>query len=273
MSSALLYLAIVVIWAGVLVPRWLRTRHADPPSEQQTPAEAAHAEAARLEREEAGPYETASAEPREDLALPAGAASGHAGDTPAAPDRLSGQAAGEDAVVGPAGAEPRGAAPPGPEPPGAEPPDREDGPVPAPRGASPAARRTRILRARRRMLATLAVLTAGAAGLAVAHLAASWVIVPPAFMLAGFLVLLREAAHSDAERTRRRTQLAPAQAQSGAGPQTGASRGAVPAPQAGQAPVAPPEPGLTAQVIDISRRIGGQFYDQYSDAAERAVGD
>ena len=33
------------------------------------------------------------------------------------------------------------------------------------------------------------------------------------------------------------------------------------------------EPPSGAEVIDISGRITDQVYDQYSDAAERAVGD
>ena len=139
------------------------------------------------------------------------------------------------------------------------------------------------------MLATLTVLTMGAAGLAVMHLAASWVIVPPGIMVAGFLVLLREAAHTDAERLR--AQLTGSPVHVGTSQQTGASRGAVPsseaasasrtdaaaenvpATQVGQAVPSSLEPGLTAQVIDLSSRIGDQVYDQYSDAAERAVGD
>ena len=29
----------------------------------------------------------------------------------------------------------------------------------------------------------------------------------------------------------------------------------------------------SAEIIDISRRVGDQLYDQYTDAAHRAVGD
>ena len=29
----------------------------------------------------------------------------------------------------------------------------------------------------------------------------------------------------------------------------------------------------SAEIIDISERVGDQFYDQYTDAANRAVGD
>ena len=39
-----------------------------------------------------------------------------------------------------------------------------------------------------------------------------------------------------------------------------------------------PVPGVAAassdaEIIDISGRVGDQFYDQYADAADRAVGD
>src|SRR5262249_39064481 len=66
------------------------------------------------------------------------------------------------------------------------------GSVSAGRGSMPterdyAQRQSRILQARRRMLGTLLVLVAGAAGLAGTHLAASWVIIPPTAMLAGFV--------------------------------------------------------------------------------------
>jgi hypothetical protein len=43
-------------------------------------------------------------------------------------------------------------------------------------------------------------------------------------------------------------------------------------PEPGSAPDAP-EPLGGAEIIDISGRIGDQVYDQYSDAANRAVGD
>jgi hypothetical protein len=44
---------------------------------------------------------------------------------------------------------------------------------------------------------------------------------------------------------------------------------AVPAP----APVPVAEPAPDAQIIDITGRVGEEFYDQYADAKLRAVGD
>jgi len=129
------------------------------------------------------------------------------------------------------------------------------------------------------MLGTLLVLVAGAAGLAVTHLAASWVIAPPAAMLGGFLVLLREAAHTDAEHASRATRAGRTithetgyATPAGGGLHTRATAGDV-APAKDALPVTASWPESTAQVIELSGRVHDQLYDQYSDAAERAVGD
>ena len=152
MSSAILYLAIVAIWAIVLVPRWLR-----PPQASGT-----------LESNLAEPV---IASPFEDVA-----------------------GAEEDAGSG------------------------ESLPAPGAQAASggrarptAAERRERILQARRRMLVTLTVITAGSVVIALAHLAAAWVVIPPAVMLGGFVLLLHEAARIDTERAwaAARRELAP----------------------------------------------------------------
>src|SRR5215467_4458281 len=208
LSSAILYLAIVAIWAIVLVPRWLR-----PPQASGT-----------LESNLAEPVD---AGPIEDLAEAEEDADGEKG----LPDPGAQAAAGARA-----------------RPPAAE-------------------RQARILQARRRMLVTLTVLTAGAVGIAVTRLAASWVVIPPAVMLAGFVLLLREAARTDAGRVR------VAARRHGRG--AGAGAAAVGGP--GHQQAGPPDgaqPGVPgAQVIDISPRVGDQLYDQYADAEVRAVGD
>jgi hypothetical protein len=125
------------------------------------------------------------------------------------------------------------------------------------------ARRASVLRARRRMLTTLVVLTLGAVGLAVTHFAAKWVVIPPTVMLAGFLVLLREARKSDAEQARKLAAHRSRQA-------------SVPA-EASETVDASPEVAVAAEpdaeIIDISARVNDQLYDQYEDAAVRAVGD
>jgi hypothetical protein len=226
LSSAILYLAIVAIWAVVLVPRWLHPRSAQP-------------------------------EPVEPVPMP----------EPAEPKAAEREAA------------EREAAEPEPQPAGADRQDRADPapgePVPA--FPSPTERRADILRARRRMLTALVVLTAGAVGLAVTGIAAPWVIVPPAVLLGGYLLLLREAAHIDAERARRAAQSRYAEVPPVAGQEPESFReGTEPRPEQAPATASVPdaiESQPDAEVIDISARLSDQVYDQYSDAAERAVGD
>ena len=228
MSSAILYLAIVAIWAVVLVPRWLHPRSAQPEPAEPVPEDA---------------------EPVQEAVEPA----------PRAGEPVSWAADGDRADPA------RGGDP--------ELTERLDEPAPA--FPSSAERRASILQARRRMLTALVVLTAGAVGLAVTGIAATWVIFPPAVLLGGYLVLLREAAHVDAERARRATPSRYAdvppvadQEPESSGEDTGTGQ----VPAAGPAPDAI-EAQPDAEVIDISARLSDQVYDQYSDAAERAVGD
>ena len=79
--------------------------------------------------------------------------------------------------------------------------------VPAPALSAEEARR-RILTGRRRLLGMLILLEIAAIALAVVGLAALWVIVPPTIMLTGYLLLLREAGHADAERAQREAEAA-----------------------------------------------------------------
>ena len=68
--------------------------------------------------------------------------------------------------------------------------------------------RRRMLTARRRLLMMLACLEIAALALALTGLAAVWVVIPPTGMLAGYLLLLREAAKADAERARHEAEAA-----------------------------------------------------------------
>jgi hypothetical protein len=68
--------------------------------------------------------------------------------------------------------------------------------------------RRRILTGRRRLLGMLILLEIAAIALALVGLAALWVIIPPTIMLAGYLLLLREAGHADAERAQRDAEAA-----------------------------------------------------------------
>ena len=151
-------------------------------------------------------------------------------------------------------------------PDGVEPQEQEDTP-------SPAGRQAEVVKARRRILTALIALTVIAGALAITRAEASWILVPPVTLLAGYLLLLRKFTQFDAERahatrTRHAGQVRTAQA-----PTTSQE----PVPAAAE-PGREPVPGAAAatsgaEIIDISGRVGDQFYDQYLDAANRAVGD
>jgi hypothetical protein len=68
--------------------------------------------------------------------------------------------------------------------------------------------RRRIVAGRRRLLGMLIALEIAAIALAFLGLAAMWVVVPPSIMLIGYVLLLREAAHADAERAKREAEAA-----------------------------------------------------------------
>ena len=334
MSSAILYVAIVAIWIGVLVPRWLK--HENSPSGLRRLSRHFGAHAADEEPLRAGfdpdgrPRYTSfvpSETPAEVPAEGAPQASAHApvshsesqsnhgekvspaaggnnksmtelyeaqAPRPAAPSYEEipsyGWSADEvarqehrstpTASAGPASASPASTGAqsvPGP----ADPPDdaaEAEVRVPAPRGPhhdelTDAERRAQIVRGRRRMLWLLLVLTAVGVGLAYLQLAAWWVMIPPTVLLAGYLLLLREAAHADAE-ARARRDLAHAEAPaSAAGAAVPAARPAQPAQSGTEAEIPVEETGPRADIIDLSEHVNDQLYDQYADAKLRAVGD
>ena len=243
MSSAILYLAIVAIWAVVLVPRWLRPRVAPP---QPVPAESPDAE----RREPAGPGQDAGVARAVSTDGPDTAGEPADGEATAGAD-VSEEARDDDVAAG--------------------------APQTEVAAWSPATRRAEVLKARRRLLSTLITLTVIAVGLAVTRIDAYWIVIPPTVLLTGYLVLLRQFTHIDAERARRADRIRGAEAAAQASQEPMAPREPVPAamPATGESdtgsgtPVAPDG----AEIIDISGRIGDQVYDQYSDAANRAVGD
>jgi hypothetical protein len=184
LSSAILYVAIVAIWAGVLIPRWLRrdTSAATATSEQES-------EAGEPAEEIGGEEDTAEAEARE---------------RPGPPSRNRQRRPAE-----PRGAERRPAEPGGAERRPAVSPTRD-------RDRD----RARMLSARRRLLGLLVLLAIASGALAERRLAAWWVVLPPIVMLLGYLGLLKEAAKADAERLRAgrsRTARVPAAGGSDAG--------------------------------------------------------
>jgi hypothetical protein len=263
-SSAILYVAIVAIWACVLIPRWLR-------------------------RDSARGASGAS-----DEALPSlgdGVAGDAVSDEPGSGDgvpSVPGAAVRADAAVGgwakarPEAAEHR-------EDVAAEPPRDAPPPPPPPPRLTPEEARRRVLAARRRLLGMLLALEIAALALAMLGLAALWVVIPPSVMLGGYLLLLREAAHADAEQAAREEEAARARAQRTRARARAAQRStaALAAPVAVAAPAyedAGPgrdfAPGLAgkyttsnAEVAENPEPAGDGYYEQYTENRLRAVGD
>jgi hypothetical protein len=239
MSSAILYLAIVAIWACVLIPRWLRRDTArggsapvaaEPPVLSEPDAEAGDGTLRDLE----------------------GAAGADAAPRP---------------ILAPARA--------------AEPQSAEE-------------LRRRMLAARRRLLLMLIGLEVAAIALAVLGLAAVWVVVPPSIMLAGYLLLLREAAQADAERAlyeadaiaraRARTaqsrRVTPAEGTSTEGIAEAAAALAakfaaapVPADYEDSGPGRDFAPGLAGKYTTSNTDADEDHHDAYETPRLRAVGD
>jgi len=267
-STAILYLAIVAIWAGVLVPRLLRRSHQRSLS---AVADETVADSADMAGEDAG----AGADPEVVAVGGAGLGGGSATDGPAVPPgrddegveydfpdyvdteeisiprsflgrplwteqagwRAAGSRSGDGGAGGAGEAEP----------------------------ARPPVTRAAALRARRRSLTLLVTLLLVMAVLAWQGVVPGWVIVPPLGVLGLFLLVLREAARCDAELAEKRAAAHAAELARQARADRQRAR-----EQARQAAAAAQH---EAEVIDISRRAGDQLYDQYADAAVRAVGD
>ena len=204
MSSAILYLAIVAIWAGFLVPAWLRRPHAA--QEQASAGLCAPQDPIETENVEVIHHEA-----RADVAAA----------SVSEPDGL-------------------------------------------PPSTEPSQSRKQMLRARRRMLTILVAITLVTCGFAYMGLVKWWICAPPAGMLVLYVLLLREVAKADAELARKRAEWEQAQASAYERYLDGeAERGVHEASVDNSG----------AQIIDISGRVSDELYDQYADAAVRAVGD
>ncbi len=237
-DGVFLYVGIVAIWVGFLAPAWIRRPHAS--------------EADLAEEDEASAY--AAEEP--------------AGVDPAEPS------AGADAADWSEVDDHRYA--PRPQyreyvrpPSAARPPAQAFGPSQS---------RQQMLRARRRMLTILVALCLLTGGFVVVGLVQWWICVPPIAMLVLYALLLREIALADAElAAKRATWEARARADEARAEEARAAhawaahteRVAAQRRREEWAAVAEPD----AEIIDISSRVGDQLYDQYADAAVRAVGD
>ena len=289
MSSALLYLAIVAIWAVVLVPRWIRRSHDTSGTAENTASQAdtltpagdtqVPGYAAAVEYSETVEYSEARADGtvreygaavqygtaveysavHDDRTVPADGAVPD--DGAVLDDGTAGQNDDEDAADPDGGGEHRlslRGRPLWSEGPGWHPFRRPERP-------RPVVTRAAALRARRRTLATLVALTVMALALAADSLVPWWVVFPPVAMLGAFLLLLREAAHADADAARW-------QAEADAVYAAREARLAARQRMRDKA-MADLGPEPIAEIIDISDRVGDQLYDQYADAAVRAVGD
>jgi hypothetical protein len=239
-SSAILYLAIVAIWAFMLVPRWVRRSHTASLAGGSSPAEVTPEEPERPgadrfdgNAEFAGDAGPASDEAEADTApLPVVTVPPRHTSSPSAAEAHGGAQAAPAARIGPAG---------------------------PPESPRPALGRTKVLQARRRLLTILALLAIAAVSCTVLRLTSPWVCIPPAVMLGMYVLLLRETALADAEQAHHQAQ------------QAAAARARAEARSREAWAARTPQP--TAQVIDISGRLADQLYDQYDDATIRAVGD
>lgn len=276
MSSAVLYVAIVVIWACVLIPRWLRreSSHASPVADKTAG--------------EVAPGDAASGDGPSGFAAPGSVASGGVASSGAASDAVAfGEDVGESAVDRQEDA-------------AGGPPKQDEAPPPPP--LTPEESRRRMLAARRRLFGMLMALEVAAIALAVFGMAALWVVIPPSVMLGWYMLLLREAARADAERASHELEAAHARARArerararagpaarepvaaAAGPASvaGAGSAGTAGSAAGYEDAGPGRdfaPGLAgkyitsnAEVIDISARTE-DYYQHATENKLRAVGD
>ncbi|MGO8960878.1 MAG: hypothetical protein ACLQFR_26425 [Streptosporangiaceae bacterium] len=237
LSSAFLYVGIVAIWAFVLVPRWLRRPQALPePADEYEGSYQQDAGHGEREEGEQPDYEQRG-HARDDYGRREDArledAPGSA--NPGSVNAAAAIAADAATASGRAGGQPV-----------------------ADRRSVPPLPRSRVLQARRRLLTLLVLLCAAAGACTAVKLTTWWACIPPAGMLGLYLLLLRETALADAEQARRRAVL---ELRVQAARQRAHSAWAA----AGEE--------HSAQIIDISGRVGDQLYDQYADATIRAVGD
>jgi hypothetical protein len=293
-SSAILYLAIVAIWAGVLVPRWLRRPH-EQSSDQEAvfepydsdqagavdagePADGdPYAEApgfATLREQGAATYGDPVA--WEDAAVPDGAEgpleatysvtatysaevrysaeSTYSGETSA--DEVA-QDAYYDAPAHSGDVPHRGhVSHSGPADGRRYPQVPQSSPGPSPH----------VVQARRRTLTMVLLITVAVMGSAFIGLTPWWTAVPPLLMLGTYLLLLREAAYADAEHAHSWAEAQAIRA---------ARRAELARERARQAHIAS-QPQPTAEIITLSTLASpadDQPYDQYADAEIRAVGD
>lgn len=238
-SSGLLYLAIVGVWALVLVPMWLRRPDAGDRSDTRLlPRRGSFdGRAGHPAGRPATGYRRPPASPPAPSRMPEGPAAGRAAGSPTKP--------GVEPATEPARRQPSGRRPSGRQPAG--PPSRR-AEVQLPGGRQ----RARAIARRRRRLVGVCLFFIVAVILAATGVTPWWVIAPPAVLLAGYLAMLRAARQIDAERRRMYAEQ----------PENPLS-----------APAEPAEPAAEVIPLSVAARERDELYDQYTDAGRRAVGD
>ena len=260
MSSAILYVAIVAIWACVLIPRWLRrdsARGAGSTAETSVPGDVVPGD---VVPGDVVPGDVVPAEDTADndwprTAEPASAVRVRYTETFRADVTVEAEAA----------------------------PAPEEIPVPhagrrVPPPLPPEESRRRMLAARRRLLGMLIILEIAAGALSALKLAALWVLIPPSIMLIGYVLLLREASHADAERAQREEEAerarvrAQERARERAAQRAAAARAAQAAPAVPAAPPAPPARYEDAG-RDFAPGLAGKYTTSHAESASRSDED
>ena len=251
MSSAILYVAIVAIWACVLIPRWLRrdsARGAGRAADAPAPDDVVRGDVVPA-------------------AAPGAAADGDVSRTgePASPVRVRYTETFRVAATVEVEADPV---------PGEVPAPAADAGSRVPPPRSPEESRRRMLAARRRLLYMLTILEIAAVALATLGFAALWVLIPPSVMLIGYLLLLREASHTDAERAQREEEAARARAKArarAARERTAQRAAAAPAPATAPAP-APAAPAARYEDTNPGRDFAPGLAGKYTTSNAEAAG-
>jgi hypothetical protein len=249
MSSAILYVAIVAIWACVLIPRWLRRT---PPV---TVAEFAEPAAPSQDVEFSGSSPASQSSAYVDM-----------DDLESAEDFSEDSAEARD--------------------PDSETAEADDGGRPQRAPLTRAESRRRMLAARRRLLMLLLGLETAACALPALDLAALWVVIPPSVMLVGYMLLLREASKADREQSQRDAEAAQARSRAKEHTRTRATSpaavsGSAPAAPAAPSPSRPPRPEEYEDLghgRDYAPGLAGKYTTSTDDNAadfeyKRAVGD
>ena len=258
MSSAILYVAIVAIWACVLIPRWLRrdsARGAGSTADTPVPGDMVPGD---VVPGDVIPAEDAADDDLASTAERASAVRVRYTETFRADVTVEAEAdlAPEEVPVPDAGRR-----------------------VPPPR--RPEESRRRMLAARRRLFGMLIILEIAAGALAALKLAALWVLIPPSIMLIGYVLLLREASHADAERAQREEREEEAarariRAQEHARERAAQRAAAAPAtPAAPPVPAAPPAPPARYEDAgrDFAPGLAGKYTTSHAESASRSDED